>query len=145
MPSYPANALASQRSASVAGKIVPCQAGLVGGGASSLSLGAPKNPATRCSPVGSWRSTGGGAGSLEVGLVTAVAEPRIVQGLLTSGWISLNLDVSAGVGSQVCSSGGPKMAQLCKWRANAALVNLASREAEAQSGAVVKARRGEEW
>src|SRR5437870_3326736 len=105
-------------SASVAGRMVPCQAGLFGWESlSSLSSGS--TVAMRWSALGSLRSTAlvrapaaptslaagtfalsGDSGAGEVGGMSGrmfTPGPRIVHGLLTRGLISLYLLTSSGV------------------------------------------------
>src|SRR5262249_6128269 len=85
--------------------------------------------------AGSCKSTMG----MSLLLVAGGSPPRTVQGLLTRGRISGNVDRCSKVGCQVRPSGGPNSAQHCKRLAISVVVNLASTEAKAASGGVVKA------
>src|SRR5579875_2273342 len=123
-------------SASLCGKMVPCQAGRVGGTCGVARAAA----AILLSCKGSGRSTTAGDES-EAEAATANRSLRllpgtpgggvacnIVQGLLTRGFISGNCWRSWKVGIQVRPSGGPKSAQVFNSRARSLVVNLASTE-----------------
>src|SRR5262245_49165836 len=99
-------------SASVLGRIVPCQAGNVGVERSSVRkidcFLSSLSPLEVSSILSGESTTEGPLTSSLAGATPC----RIVQGLLTSGLISANRCFSSSVGCQLLPSGGPKRAQL---------------------------------